>query len=78
MKTVEFYVTLKVTCEHDEQGYWGDLTLDDVKRNALSLIHPNYNTKLDGVKLTQVHAEFHDQDDVNTDFWNFYPEAELK
>ena len=78
MKKVEFFVTLMVTCEHDEQGYWEDLTLDDVKRNALSLIHPNYNTVLDGVKLTQVLVEFHDDDNVNTDFWNFYPEAELK
>ena len=78
MKKVEFFVTLEVICEHDDKGYWGDLTLDDVKRNALSLIHPNYNTMLEGVKLTQVLVEFHDQDDVNTDFWDFYPEAVLK
>lgn len=78
MKQVEFFVTLKVTCEHDEQGYWGDLTLAHVKQNAMNLIHPSYHTIENGVKLEKVLVEYHDDDNVNDDFWNFYPEAELK
>jgi hypothetical protein len=34
MTQIEFFVTMKVTCEHDEQGYWGDQTKEQVKETA--------------------------------------------
>lgn len=80
MTQIEFFVTMKVTCEHDEQGYWGDQTLEQVKETAIQLLQPNFNTIENGVKLKKVEVEFHSDDDINNAMceWcnerDFYPE----
>lgn len=75
MTKVEFFVTMKVTCEHDEQGYWKGQNLEQVKETAIQLLQPNFNTIENGVKLTKVEVEFHSDDDINNDSWNFCPDG---
>ena len=52
MTKVEFFVTMKVTCEHDEQGYWGDQTKEQVKETAIQLIQPNFHTVENGIFIS--------------------------
>lgn len=71
MTRIEFYATVKVVCEHNEQGYWSDLPLEAVKQTAVGLLHPNFHTVEDGVELKSVEFEFHDDDNKSVDAWNF-------
>ena len=75
MTKVEFFVTMKVTCEHDEQGYWEDQSIEEVKETAIQLLQPNFNTIENGVKLKKVEVEFHSDDDINNDNWDFCPDG---
>ena len=75
MTQIEFFVTMKVTCEHDEQKNWGDLTLAHVKQSAIQLLQPNFHTIENGVKLTKVEVEFHSDDDISNDNWDFCPDG---
>lgn len=75
MTQIEFFVTMKVTCEHDEQGYWKDQTLDQIKETATQLLQPNFHTIENGVKLKKVEVEFHSDDDINNDNWDFCPDG---
>lgn len=75
MTQIEFFVTMKVTCEHDEQGYYGDQTLEQVKETAIQLLQPNFHTVENGVKLKKVEVEFHSDDDINNDNWDFCPDG---
>ena len=59
MTQIEFFVTMKVTCEHDEQGRWKDQTLEQVKVTAIQLLQPNTHTVENGVRLKKVEVEFH-------------------
>ena len=69
MTQIEFFVTMKVTCEHDENGYYGDQPLEQVKETAIQLLQPNFHTIENGVKLTKVEVKFHSYDDINNDNW---------
>ena len=75
MTQIEFFVTMKVTCEHDEQGHYGDQPLDMVKETAIQLLQPNFSTIENGVKLKKVEVEFHSDDDINNDNWDFCPDG---
>lgn len=75
MTQIEFFVTMKVTCLHDEQGYWGDQSLEQVKETAIQLLQPNFHTIENGVQLKKVEVEFHSDDDINNDFWDFCPDG---
>ena len=71
MTKIEFFATVKVVCEHNEQGYWSDLQLEDVKQTAIGLMQPNFNTEDCGVSLKSVDFKFHDDENKSVDAWNF-------
>lgn len=64
-------MTVKVTCEHDEQGYHGDQTLDDVKHTAIQLMYPNFHTIENGVQLKKIEVQFNNEDNFTVDDYNF-------
>lgn len=75
MTQIEFFVTMKVTCEHDEGEFTDQRPLEEVKETAIQLLQPNFHTVENGVKLKKVEVEFHSDDDINNDNWDFCPDG---
>lgn len=62
---------MKVTCNHDDEGYHGDMTTEEIKHTAMGLICPNFHSIESGVQLVKVEAEFHNDDNLSIDDFNF-------
>lgn len=78
MKNIEFYVTMKVSCSHDDAGYWADATPEEIKENALHLLTPNYHSVENGTSLKGIEIEYHADSDINNDMWDFCPDMIIK
>lgn len=78
MKKFDFYVTMKVTAEHDDEGYWSDATREEIKENALHLLTPNYHSVENGTTLKGIEIEYHSDADENNDLWDFCPDMIIR